>query len=267
MGRPVLALESQVIAITGGGSGLGRAVVDRAVAEGACVVVLELSEAKARSLEADYSSREVVVVNGDATTTSANESLVACALDNFGRLDTFIANAGLWDFMVTLDDLPADAIDAAFDEVFALNVKAPMIGAKASLGALRASRGSFIVTLSNAALFPGGGGVLYVASKHAGVGLVRQLAYELAPDVRVNGVAPGGMSTDLRGPAALGLDNRPFSDMPVDEIMENNTPLKRAPSPADYAGAYMLLASRRDGLMATGTVLDVCGGIGVRGGG
>lgn len=61
-----------------------------------------------------------------------------------------------------------------------------------------------IFTLSNAAWYPGGGGPLYTASKHAATGLIRQLAYELAPKVRVNGVGPCGMASDLRGPQALG---------------------------------------------------------------
>ena len=99
--------------------------------------------------------------------------------------------------------LPPDAIDAAFDEVFHLNVKGYLLGAKAATDELRKTKGSVIFTVSNAGFWPGGGGPLYVASKHAVMGLVKQLAYELAPDIRVNGVAPGGMSTDLRGPRAL----------------------------------------------------------------
>ena len=65
-----------------------------------------------------------------------------------------------------------------------------------------------VFTLSIAALRAGGGGPLYTSSKHAGIGLVRELAYELAPFVRVNGVCPAGMATDLRGPDASGLDER-----------------------------------------------------------
>lgn len=73
---------------------------------------------------------------------------------------------------------------------------------------LRKTGGSMIFTASIAGLNSGGGGVLYTASKHAVVGMIRQLAAELGPDIRVNGVAPGGTLTDLRGLVSLGQDGR-----------------------------------------------------------
>lgn len=255
--------DGQVVLITGGGSGLGRALVDAFLSEGARAVVLERSPGKAAALREGFGSDAVRVVEGDATTSSGNRRAVAAAVDGWGRLDCFIANAGIWDFRTFLENLPEDAIPDAFDEVFALNVKAPLLGAKAALDALRATRGSFIVSLSGSALFPGSGGPLYVASKHAGVGLVRQLAWEFAPEVRVNGVALGGMPTDIRGPHALGLHDTAWDPARVDEIMRKRSPLGRSPRPGDYCGAFLLLASRRYGLTTTGTVMDVSGGMSV----
>lgn len=258
-------LNEQVAVITGAGSGLGRSIVDTFVREGANVVILERSPAKCADLRSSYDPTRVGVVEGDATVYTDNVAAVEFAERLFGRLDSFIANAGLWDFARQFEEMSAEQISSAFDEIYSLNVKAPMLGARAALAALRASNGSFLVSLSNAALFPGGGGTLYVSSKHAGVGLVKQLAYELAPDVRVNGVAPGGMATDLRGPQSLGLDQTAWNSMPVDDILAANTPLQRGPSPSEYSGAYALLASREFGTTATGTVLDVCGGMGIIG--
>jgi hypothetical protein len=74
------------------------------------------------------------------------------------------------------------------------------VGVKAAVSALMESSGSVLLTASMASTHAGVGGVVYTASKHAVVGLVRQMAYELAPRVRVNGVAPGFMRTDIRGP-------------------------------------------------------------------
>ncbi|HEY8980595.1 MAG TPA: SDR family NAD(P)-dependent oxidoreductase [Streptomyces sp.] len=256
-------VADQVVAVTGGGSGLGLALVAGLVEEGANVVVLERSSAKADALREGFEPNRVRVVEGDATLLADNRATVTAALDAFGRLDCFVANAGLWDFSTRLADLPDEAISAAFDEVYALNVKAPLLGAKAALDALRETNGSVILTLSNAALYPGGGGSLYVSSKHAGLGLVRQLAWELAPDVRVNAVAPGGMSTDLRGPGALKYADTPLSSIGMDEIMEKHGPLRVAPKPRDYVGAFLLLASRRYGAMSTGTVVDVAAGRGI----
>jgi 2,3-dihydroxy-2,3-dihydrophenylpropionate dehydrogenase/cis-2,3-dihydrobiphenyl-2,3-diol dehydrogenase len=257
-------LDATVALVTGGGSGLGRAIVDRYVAEGARVGVLELDPDKAARLASDF--REAVSVTvGDATSFADNERAVGEAGSAFGRLDVFVGNAGVWDFSTPVDRLPPDAIDAAFDEVFHLNVKAYLLGAMASVSQLRASKGSMIFTVSNAGFWPGGGGPLYVASKHAVMGLVKQLAYELAPDVRVNGVAPGGMATDLRGPHALGLAGISFNSMPVDRLMERLSPLQRPIAPSDYTGHYVLLASRENAATTTGSVHNCDGGIGVWG--
>src|SRR5205807_2625946 len=91
----------------------------------------------------------------------------------------------------------------------------------------------------------GGGGVLYTASKHAVVGMIRQLAAELAPQVRVNGVAPGGIRTDLRGLVAVGQGEQShFADPGFDERLRANNPLQIALQPDDLVSAYVLLASR-----------------------
>ncbi len=257
-------LEGHRVLVTGGGSGLGRAVVDRFVREGAQVGVLEISPDKAAVLEGDHGA-DVVVTVGDATSFADNERAVAATVDAFGSLDVFVGNAGLWDFSLSLDALLADQIDTAFDEIYALNVKAYLLGAKAVVDELRKTEGAMIFTVSNAGFWPGGGGPLYVSSKHAVVGLVKQLAYELAPAVRVNGVAPGAMPTDLRGPAALGLDGMAFSSMPVDRLAEALTALERPIDPADYTGHYVLLASRENSRTVTGSVHNCDGGVGVRG--
>ena len=257
-------LDDCVALVTGGGSGLGRAIVERFVGEGARVGILEINGEKAKNLRGEFGDSVSVSV-GDATSFADNERAVADTVAAFGRLDTFIGNAGLWDFSTSLEDLPADALGEAFDEVFNLNVKGYLLGAKAALPALRESKGSMIFTVSNAGFWPGGGGPLYVSSKHAVVGIVKQLAYELAPDVRVNGVAPGGMSTDLRGPRALGMADRSWGSMPVDRIMKKASPLSRAIAPADYTGHYVLLASRENSLTVTGSVHNCDGGMGIRG--
>jgi len=257
-------LDDHRVLVTGAGSGLGRAIVERFVDEGARVGVLELDAAKAADLTATFGERVAVTI-GDATVLADNQRAVAETVAAFGSLDVFIGNAGLWDYGVALDALPETRIDEAFDQIFGLNVKAYLLGAKAAVAELRQTRGSMVFTVSNAGFWPGGGGPLYVASKHAVVGLVKQLAYELAPDVRVNGVAPGAMPTDLRGPAALGLDGVAFSTMPVDRIAEAFTALARPIDPADYTGHYVLLASRDNSRTVTGSVHNCDGGVGVRG--
>ncbi|MEL7030096.1 MAG: SDR family oxidoreductase, partial [Pseudomonadota bacterium] len=191
---------------------------------------------------------------------------VEAAVSKFGRLDAFIANAGMWDFMSRLVDLPEDErLEAAIDQVLSVNVKGCLLGARAAAAALCRSRGSLILTLSNASFDVAGGGPIYTASKHAGVGLVRQLAYELAPLVRVNGVAAGAASTRLSGPDALGLATQSIQDAPLAEFVPKVLPIGFLPEPEDYAGAYVFLASRRNARTATGSIVRVDGGMNVRG--
>lgn len=250
-------LSGQSILITGAGSGLGRAVLDRFVEEGADVTAFDVSERKLTEITTAHGPGVRVSV-GNVTSATDNAAAVATALAGFGRLDVFIGNAGIWDFGRGLLDTDIEQLGTAYDELFAVNVKGYLFGAKASVQALRESKGSMVFTLSNAAFFPGGGGPLYTASKHAGLGLVRQLAYELSPDVRVNGVAPGGMATDLRGPGAMGLEHQSISEaMPIQEYLRRHTALEVAVEPEDYVGPYVLLASRRDSRSVTGAVFDV----------
>jgi len=107
--------------------------------------------------------------------------------------------------------------------------------------------------------------VLYVASKFAVRGCVIALAYELAPDVRVNGVAPGGtLGTELTGPASLGLDGQVLDATPGrEDDLRRRTPLRVALGGEDHTGSYVFLASdRARGI--TGTVVHSDGGIGIR---
>jgi cis-2,3-dihydrobiphenyl-2,3-diol dehydrogenase len=258
------ALAEEVVLITGGASGLGLAIVDRFVEEGARLVVLDRSADKLAELTGRFGDR-VAVVPGDVRSLADTDKAVASCVERFGKLDCAIGNAGIWDYSISLDALPAERIDAAFDELFHVNVKGYLNLAKAALSALVRSSGALIFTVSNAGFDPAGGGPLYTASKHAVVGLIRQLAYELAPAVRVNGVAPGPIETDLRGPGALGLADRSIGSINLSAVAGPNVPLGRVPATADYAGGYVFLASRRDSRPATGGVLSLDAGIAVRG--
>ena len=249
--------------LVGAGSGIGRAVLHAFLAEGARVAVLERDVDKCAALSAELP--DVPVVTGDATRRGANEQAVAAAVEGFGGLDVLVSCVGIFDFYRGLGELPAELIDSAFDEMFAVNVKSYLHSVKAALPALRASRGAVVLTESTSAYYPGRGGVLYVSAKFAVRGLVTALAHELAPDVRVNGVAPGGtLHTDLRGLDSLGLAGRRLDDTP-DRARElaARVPLGVALTGADHAWSYVFLASDRSRGI-TGGVTHPDGGIGVK---
>ena len=255
-------LSDQRALVVGGGSGIGRAVVDAFAEEGAAVGVLEVDPRKCAELEV---STDCEVVQGDATVLADNERAVSAVLDRFGRLDILVNCVGLFDFNRGLADLDGDAIPSAFDEIFRANVASHLLSVKAAVPSLRASRGSVVLTVSTSGFYPGRGGVLYVASKFAVRGLVIALAHDLAPDVRVNGVAPGGtVGTDLRGLSSLGLDSERLQSGPKrEEDLRAHTPLRVALTPEDHAWSYVFLASSRS-RGVTGTFLHSDGGIGVK---
>lgn len=260
-----MRLKGEVALVTGGASGLGRAIVERFVAEGAKVAVLDRSPDRLKQLEADHPGTVIGIV-GDVRSLPSQKEAAAKCVSQFGKIDCLVPNAGIWDYGTSLVDLPEDRIDAAFDEMFHVNVKGYLYAVKACLPALVASKGAVVFTISNAGFYPDGGGPLYTATKHAAVGLVRQLAFELAPFVRVNGIAPGGIGgSDLRGPAALDLDKRSIADFPLEEMLAKVLPTGKVPTAEEYTGAYVFFATRGDVVPATGALLNYDGGIGVRG--
>lgn len=260
MGR----LDGEVVLITGGASGLGRAIVERFLEDGARLTVFDRSAGRLTELAGAYPDHVEGVV-GDVRSISDNQRAVEACVARFGKLDCAIGNAGIWDYSMSLDALPVERIDAAFDELFHVNVKGYLNLAKAALPALVRTSGALIFTVSNAGFDPAGGGPLYTASKHAVVGLIRQLAYEFAPAVRVNGVAPGPIDTDLRGPEALGMAGKSIASIDLPGTAGAAMPIGFVPATADYAGGYVFLASRRDSRPATGGVVKLDAGIAVRG--
>ena len=190
---------------------------------------------------------------------------VRAATDAFGGLDVLVNCVGIFDFYRGLADLADDQLDAAFDEMFAVNVKSQLVCVRAALPELRRAGGSVVLTVSTSGFYPGRGGILYVASKFAVRGCVIALAHELAPEVRVNGVAPGGtLGTELTGPRSLGLADHVLDAAPGrEEDLRRRTPLQVALTGADHAGSYVFLASDRSRGI-TGTVVHSDGGVGVK---
>jgi cis-2,3-dihydrobiphenyl-2,3-diol dehydrogenase len=258
------ALDGQTVLVTGGASGLGAGIVKRCINEGANVGVLDRSETGCAALEQQYGDR-LVAFSGDVRSYADNEKAVEACVDTYGHLDTAIGNAGIWDYSVALVDLPADKLSDTFDELYRVNVLGYMMLAKAAMKSLVERKGSLVFTVSNAGFYAGGGGPLYTGTKHAVVGLIRQLAFELAPYVRVNGVAPGPIPTQLKGPASLGMQDRTFPAEAIARNAQNLVPLGEMPTPADYAGAYVFFASRDNNVPSTGSVLNHDGGFGARG--
>jgi NAD(P)-dependent dehydrogenase (short-subunit alcohol dehydrogenase family) len=239
--------------ITGGASGIGLNVARQFKNEGARVAVFDRS---ASALARVAASDGLLTIEGDVRSLSDNRRAVDQVIGAFGKLDTFIGNAGIFDQYMTLDGLSDETAAAAFDELMGIDVKGYLLGAKAAVEALRSSGGTIVFTASISSMHPAYGGILYVTAKHAVVGLTRRLALELAPHVRVNAVAPGYVPTALAGSAALGQRPRDPSATPPSETFL----MQRVPEIVDYAPLYTFLAAR-EAITLTGQVLVADSGV------
>jgi 2,3-dihydroxy-2,3-dihydrophenylpropionate dehydrogenase len=247
--------------VTGGGSGIGRAVVAGYVAEGARVTVLERSTEHAAALRARHGDA-VTVVCGDATDSADLDAAVAAASGPTGTLDNLTCCVGVFDGYVSLRELAVDRLLSAAEQIWRLNVLSTLLAVNRAYPALRAARGSVTLTLSGSGFRPEGGGVLYGSSKWALRGVVDHLAKDLAPDVRVNGVAPGGTAgTKLGGPPALaGLVEGADRVSGRSERIRAGTALDVLPEPEDHAAAYVYLADPAGARIVTGAVINTDGG-------
>src|SRR5258707_4671283 len=237
-------MEGVVTLITGGGSGLGRAIVGRFVTEGASVGVIDHDKDKLAALTDEYGDA-VLTIHGDVRHFEDHQRAVSGIVDRFGRLDSLVGAAAINEYASRLDQIPLDKLESALDEMMAVNFKGYLFAAVAARAELAKTKGSITLTLSTSGFYPGASGPLYTFSKHAGVGLVRQLAFEYSPDVRVNAVIPGGIAgSDLRGPVALGQEGISLKTLDRDAQVAEMTPLRRMPRDAEYPPIYVLLAGK-----------------------
>lgn len=250
--------------VVGGATGIGRAVVERFLAEGASVTVLDVDPEPLEVLGHKWGD-QLAVVEGDAVSGRTHTETVAGALRRFGRIDALVCCAGRFDFHTPIGTLTEGDLSRAFDEIFAVNVKSPLLAVHAASAELRRSRGSVVLTISGSAFHPEGGGVLYGASKWATRGIVTHLAREMAPQVRVNGVAPGGTAgTRLSGLATIG-EHRSVEEVPGRMARLASGNLLGVPAvPEDHAGVYVFLASRELSPFVNAAVVNSDGGRGER---
>ncbi len=255
-------LRGEIALVTGAAGGLGSAVVRRYLAEGARVVAADLRPGPLTDLAASLGSpAELVTVPGDAFDWETSQEMVATAHRHFGQISVYTSCVGVYDHNVRFTDLSGDRLGEALLECWRINVGSVLVSLRAVLDDLAATRGRAVLTGSYAAHAPGGGGVPYTSSKHALLGVVRQLAHELAPEVRVNAVSPGVLPTVMTGLGTLG-------QAPGDAVLpgtEQALPLGRIPTGDELAGLYVTLASASDTAAVTGSVLVADSGLLTRG--
>ena len=251
MGR----IENKVAVITGGAGGIGSEVARRFVDEGALVLLVDLDEEALSQVCSELPSNRVGYLAADVTNWADNQAMVSLALERYGGLDIFLANAGIEGAISSILDYDEEV----FDRLMAVNVKGPFLGLKAVIPEMiKRGGGSVIITSSVAGLRGGPRLAPYVTSKHAVIGLMKSAAKEFAPhNIRVNTVNPSPVGTRMIESIEKGL--RPEDPDSVREAMRANIPLGRYAQPEDVANLMLFLASDESKFI-TGSVHMVDGG-------
>ena len=235
----------KVALITGGGTGIGRAVAESLVDEGARVVVTGRRQEPLEKLAAEYPDA-VRYVTTDVTEAGAPANAVRFVIEQFGQLDVLVNSAGMG-VVAPLVDLNDDAIR----QTFAVNVEGMLITTREAIPSLAKNGGAVVNISSTIAQAAAPGTAAYAGSKAALERITAGLAVELGPQgIRVNSVAPGVTDTDLTA----------IAPQEMLDAMIAQTPLGRIGQPEDIAKAVVFLASD-DASWITGQVLQSSGGL------
>jgi NAD(P)-dependent dehydrogenase (short-subunit alcohol dehydrogenase family) len=250
-----MRFAGKVVAVTGGGSGIGRETAARFVAEGASVVIngRDLAKLETAANEIDPSGAKVAVSAGDIADPATGEALVDLAVSRFGGLDVLVNNAGVFNPKPFLDLTEAD-----YDWYLDTILKGKFFTAQAAAKAMKDKGGAIVQTGSMWAIQAIGAtpSAAYSAANAGVHAMVRNLAIELAPlNIRINAVAPAVVETPVY--------NTFLTDAQVAEVLPTFNafhPLGRNGQPRDVAEAILFLASDQASWI-TGTVLAVDGGV------
>jgi 3-oxoacyl-[acyl-carrier protein] reductase len=249
-----MELKDRVAIVTGGATGIGRAVCTRLATAGAAAIVVNYAhsadDAESTAVELRSLGAEALAIKADIADESAVRAMVATTIADFGRLDVLINNAGTTQFVpyADLDGLTEDI----WNEVLGVNLKGTFYCCRAAASELKKTRGVIVNVASIAGHRATGSSIAYGVSKAGVVQLTRALAAALAPEVRVNSVSPSLVSSrwfrKRFGEEAADAQEAAFVE---------GIPLGAIASPDDVAHAIVSLVEND---MITGQDLIVDGG-------
>ena len=240
-------MQGRIVLITGGAKRVGAAICRRLHAAGANLMLhYRASAGEARLLQAELNHARpdsVALIQADLLDLNKLPAMVDQTLHTFGRLDALVNNASSF-FPTPIGEITPQA----WDDLIGTNLRAPLFLAQAAAPALRKGQGAIVNIVDIHAERPLKNFVVYSVAKAGLVAVTRSLARELAPEVRVNAVAPGPI---------LWPDDASFDELSRQRIV-SHTPLKREGDPDDIAKAVYYLVA--EATYVTGDTISVDGG-------
>jgi meso-butanediol dehydrogenase/(S,S)-butanediol dehydrogenase/diacetyl reductase len=240
--------ENKVAAVTGGAAGIGAAIAEQLVAEGACVVIGDI-DIRGEAVAAALGKTRAIFVHCDVTQAADLETLVGLTESRFGGLDLMFNNAGIGHLPTRAPDLDP----ATWHRVTAVDLDSVFYGCRAAVPALRRRGGGAIVnTASISGLAGDYGFAAYSAAKGAAINYTRTLALDHAHEnIRVNALCPGLIATQL---------NAKITETPVGARWISGIPMGRVGTPGEMAEVALFLASDAASYM-TGSIVVADGGV------
>ena len=248
-----MRLEGKSIVVTGASSGMGKAIVERFVKEGAYVVAVARRYQRLEALKESLKEEpgKIVIFQGDVSKREDNEKMIDLAVSEFGKLDVLVNNAGIMDDMSGIKD----ATDEKYEQVMKVNVYGPMCAMRKAVSVFKEQgNGGNIINVASVGGMRSVAGVIYCASKAAVLSMTKNTAFMYSPDkIRCNAIAPGGIQTEISH--SMGMPN-------MEGYGRVQKVLAAAPEmgmPEDIANAALFLASDESSYVS-GDTLIVDGG-------
>lgn len=248
-----MKLQDKVAVITGAGSGMGRAIALLFATEGAKVIVSDMNDETANEVV-----DEILAAGGEAKAVLANvavekdvEAMIDSAVENYGTLDILVNNAGIMDNFVPAGDLTNDL----WDRVMAVNVNGPMFAIRSALAIFEKNESGVIINnASVGGLFGSRSGAAYTSSKHAVIGLTKNVGFQYAmKGIRCNAIATGGVDTNI------GTSMSEPNEFGMERVMSGANNAPRNGQSDEIAKIALFLASE-DSSFVNGTVITADAG-------
>lgn len=246
-------LDGKTVIVTGGASGIGKAVAVLFWQQGANVVVVDLNREGAAAVAENLGAERVLGVQADVASEASVAAMVEQAVGRFGRVDILLNCAGIPQLSTSIEEMT----EAHWDRIMNVNVKSVFLTTKYVVPRMKRIGGGAIVNIASViAVRPKPGLNAYCASKGAVIVLSQSLALELAPHgIRVNVINPGAAETPM-----LSGFLEPGADLDQGKMAFTGLiPLRRLVQPEDVAEAALYLASPLSNII-TGTIINVDGG-------